>query len=61
MENMKTGENDVAQKKQTHQHGKNGFVTAIILGTTNNFLFLQPKILLQQRNALSIELNILLL
>ena len=44
-------------------HGKNGFVTATKLGTANIifFLFLQPKILLQQPNGLLIELNILLL
>jgi len=40
---------------------KEGFVTATKLGTTNIFLLLQPKILLQQPNVLSIELNILLL
>jgi len=28
-------------------HEKNGFVTGTKLGTTNNFLLLQPKILLQ--------------
>jgi len=36
-------------------HGKNGFVTATKLGTTINFLLLQPKILLQQPNVLLIE------
>jgi len=40
---------------------KNGFVTATKLGTTNNFLLLQPKILLHQPNVFLIELNILLL
>jgi len=29
-------------------HGKNGFGTATKLATTNKFLLLQPKILLQQ-------------
>jgi len=42
-------------------HGKNGFVTATKLGTTNEFFLLHPKILLQQPNVLLIELNILLL
>jgi len=42
-------------------HGeKNGFATATKLGTTIFFLFLQPKILLQQPNFLLTELNILL-
>ena len=42
-------------------HGKNGFVTATKLGTTDNiFVMLQPKILLQQPNVL-MELNILFL
>ena len=41
-------------------HGKNGFVTATKLGTTDNvFVMLQPKILLQQPNVLLTELNIL--
>jgi len=43
------------------EHGKNGFVTATKLGTTNDFLSLEPKILLQRPNVLLIELNILLL
>jgi len=38
---------------------KNGFVTATKLETTNFFLLLQTKILLQQPNVLLIELNIL--
>ena len=42
-------------------HGKKGFVSATKLGTTNNFLLLQPKISLQQPNVLLTELNILLL
>jgi len=42
-------------------HGKNGFAMATNLGTTNKIFALQPKILLQQPNALLIELNILLL
>ena len=41
--------------------GKNCFVTATKLGTTNIFLLLQPKILLQQPNVLLIEVNILML
>jgi len=32
----------------TRSHGKNDFVKATKLGTTNEFLLLQPKILLQQ-------------
>jgi len=47
--------------KMCFAHGKNGFVTATKLGTTNEFLLLQSKILLQQPNVLLIELNILLL
>jgi len=42
-------------------HGTNGFITVTKLGTTNTFLLLQPKILLQQPNALLIDLNISLL
>jgi len=41
--------------------GKNDFVTATKLGTTNKILLLQPKILPQQPNVLLIEPNILLL
>jgi len=40
-------------------HGKNGFVTATKLWTTN--IFLQQNFWLQQPNVLLIELNILLL
>jgi len=40
---------------------KNSFVTPTKLGTTNIFLLLQPKILLQEPNVLLIELNTLLL
>jgi len=51
----------VIQKQNIYiQRGKNGFVMATKLGTTNIF-FLQPKTLLQQPNVLLIELNILLL
>jgi len=44
-----------------HSQGKNGFVTATKLWTTNNFFVAATKILLQQPNVLLIELNILLL
>ena len=53
----------VSRPKQVQHYlytGKNGFVRATKLGTTNNFLLPQPKILLQQPNILLIELNILL-
>jgi len=42
-------------------HGKNGFVTATKLRTTNKILLLQPNILPQEPNVLLIEPNILLL
>jgi len=45
---------------KSNVHGKNGFVTATKLGTTNEFLLLQRKLLLQQPNFLLIEQNILL-
>jgi len=48
------------EKKESFTE-KNGFVTATKLGTTSNFLLLQPKILLRQPNVLLIELYILLL
>jgi len=41
--------------------GKNGFVTATKLGTTDTFFVAATKILLQQPNVLLTELNILLL
>jgi len=43
------------------QHGKNGFVTATKLGTTNKLFVAATKILLQQPNVLLIELYSLLL
>jgi len=46
--------------KVSFLHGKNGFVAVTKLGTTNTFLLLQPKMLLQQPNLFLIELNILL-
>jgi len=42
-------------------YGKNGFVAATKLGTTNKFFVAATKILLQQPNVLLTELNILLL
>jgi len=43
----------VSSRRTTFRiRGKNGFVTATKLGTTNDFLLLQPKILLQQPNVL---------
>jgi len=42
----------LSNKVFTVLHGKKGFVTATKLRTTNTFLLLQPKILLQQPNVL---------
>jgi len=49
------------RKRWTTCREKMCFVTVTKLGTTNNFLLLQQKILLQQPNVLLTKLNILLL